>query len=68
LLSVGAVNGIDEFEDATLLGRSAVYDSWRKSQLRARANMSASSFTDIDPETVTDRRAEFPAFDDRRSE
>lgn len=65
LMYVAAVNGVGTFEEATLMGRSTVYDPWgtvvagsgdEPTVVRAR----------IDPEQVETRREEFPALQDRR--
>ena len=65
LCYLGAANGVGEFEDATLLGRSAIYDPWGTTL--ASAGEEATLVTaDIDPDRVREVRAEFPALDDRR--
>lgn len=62
---VVAVNGVGEFSDAELLGRSTAYDPWgtviaglgeNEGQVTAR----------LDPAAVDQRREEFPALEDRR--
>jgi predicted amidohydrolase len=66
LLYVGAVNGIGEFEDASLLGRSAVYDPWG-TPVASAGERERLVVADIDPERVERRRGEFPALEDRLS-
>lgn len=66
LFYVGAVNGIGEFEDATLLGRSAVYDPWG-TKVASAGEHERLVVADIDPAEVDKRRAEFPALTDRPS-
>jgi predicted amidohydrolase len=65
LMYVAAVNGVGEFEDATLLGRSAVYDPWG-TKLSGAGDEPRLVSADVDPADVARRRAEFPALDDRR--
>jgi predicted amidohydrolase len=65
LMYVAPVNGVGEFESATLLGRSAVYGPWG-TQLAGAGDHPRLVVTDIDPERVDERRAEFPALEDRR--
>ena len=67
LLYVGAVNGIGEFEDAALLGRSAVYDPWG-TPVASAGEHEQLVVADIDPTEVEERRAEFPALADRATE
>jgi len=62
---LGAVNGVGAFEDATLLGRSAVYDPWG-TILASAGDEEALVAADLDPERVTEVREEFPALADRR--
>ncbi|MBZ6493895.1 carbon-nitrogen family hydrolase [Natrinema longum] len=62
---VATINGSGEFDDATLLGRSSVYDPWGVS-LASSGDEPALVTTEIDPETVADVREEFPALRDRR--
>ena len=59
------VDGAGEFDDATLLGRSSVYDPWGVS-LASSGDEPALVTTEIDPGTVGRVRAEFPALRDRR--
>jgi predicted amidohydrolase len=62
---VAAANGVGQFEDAELLGRSTIYDPWGTTL--ASANDGPAIVTaDIDPEMVANRREEFPALADRR--
>jgi predicted amidohydrolase len=65
LLYVGAVNGVGSFDEADLLGRSAVYDPWGTT-VAAAGDDSALVTATVDRAAVDDRRAEFPALDDRR--
>jgi predicted amidohydrolase len=65
LCYLGAANGVGEFEDATLLGRSAVYDPWGTT-LASAGEEAAIVTADVDPERVREVRAEFPALGDRR--
>jgi len=65
LMYVAAANGTGSFDEADLLGRSTVYDPW------GRIVASTDDAPDIvtatlDPERVANRRAEFPALQDRR--
>ena len=62
---VATINGSGAFEDATLLGRSSVYDPWGVS-LASSGDEPALVTTEIDSGTVADVRAEFPALRDRR--
>jgi predicted amidohydrolase len=62
---VATINGAGEFDDATLLGRSSVYDPWGVS-LASSGDEPALVTTEIDPGTVGRVRAEFPALRDRR--
>ena len=60
-----AANGVGEFETATLLGRSTVYDPWGTA-LASAGDEPALVKADIDPEAVESVRAEVPTLDDRR--
>ncbi|WP_254537603.1 carbon-nitrogen family hydrolase [Halomarina litorea] len=62
---VGAANGSGEFESATLLGRSAVYDPWGTT-LAGSGDDPALVVADCDPDRVEAVREEFPALADRR--
>lgn len=62
---VATINGSGEFEEATLLGRSSVYDPWGIS-LASSGDEPALITAEIDPRTVADVRDEFPALRDRR--
>jgi predicted amidohydrolase len=64
LLYVAAVNGIGQFEEATLLGRSAIYDPWG-TPVAAAGERDRLVVAEIDPATVESRREEFPALEDR---
>ena len=65
LCYLGAVNGVGDFEDATLLGRSAVYDPWGTT-LASAGDEPATVTADLDPDRVAAIRAEFPVLADRR--
>ena len=65
LLYVAAANGVGEFEDAALLGRSAVYDPWG-TQVAGLGEEAGLVTAQLDADAVTARREEFPALADRR--
>ena len=65
LMYVAATNGVGEFADATLLGRSALYDPWGTKLAGAGDDPTLVSAR-IDPARVTERREAFPALADRR--
>jgi predicted amidohydrolase len=65
LMYVAATNGVGDFDDASLLGRSTIYDPWGTT-LASASDDPALVTADIDPATVTERREEFPALADRR--
>ncbi|PSP94312.1 carbon-nitrogen hydrolase [Halobacteriales archaeon QS_1_68_44] len=65
LLYVGAVNGSATFDDAALVGRSAVYDPWG-TPVAAASEEPTVVTTDCDPGRVAAVREEFPALEDRR--
>lgn len=65
LLYVGAVNGSATFEEATLVGRSAVYDPWG-TPLAASDDHPTIVYANCDPERVESVRDGFPALRDRR--
>ncbi|OLZ41573.1 acyltransferase [Natrinema saccharevitans] len=62
---VATINGAGEFDDATLLGRSSVYDPWGVS-LASSGDQPALVTAEVDPATVASVREEFPALRDRR--
>lgn len=62
---VATVNGSGEFDDATLLGRSTVYDPWGTT-LASAADEPAMVLAELDPGRVERVREEFPAWRDRR--
>ena len=64
-LYVGAVNGVGEFDDATLLGRSTIYDPWGTA-LASASDDETLVTADLSAERVADVRREFPALADRR--
>ena len=63
---LAAVNGSGEFEDATLLGRSTVYDPWGTT-IASSGDEPALVTAEISPERIESVREEFPALRDRRS-
>ncbi|WP_251343116.1 carbon-nitrogen family hydrolase [Haloplanus halophilus] len=65
LTYVAAANGAATFEDATLLGRSTVYDPWGTT-LASAGDESTLVVTDLDPDRIDAVREEFPALRDRR--
>jgi len=65
LAYVAATNGAAEFEDATLLGRSTVYDPWGTT-LASAGDDPTLVVADLDPERIEAVREEFPALRDRR--
>ena len=65
LMYVAAANGVGSFEEATLLGRSAIYDPWGTTLASAGDEATLVTAT-LDPQRVTERRESFPALDDRR--
>ncbi|WP_123534214.1 nitrilase-related carbon-nitrogen hydrolase [Halosimplex salinum] len=65
LLYVGAVNGVGSFDDAELLGRSAIYDPWGTT-LASTGDRPGLVTADVPAERVGEVRSEFPALDDRR--
>jgi predicted amidohydrolase len=64
LAYVAVVNGSGDFDEQTLLGRSAVYDPWG-TPLATCGDEPALVTAEVDPETIAEVRAEFPALDDR---
>ena len=62
---VATANGSGEFPDATLLGRSTVFDPWGTT-LASAADEPALVVADLDPERIERVREEFPAWHDRR--
>ena len=62
---VATANGSGRFEEAELVGRSAVYDPWGTTVASA-GDEPALVTADLDPERVAAVREEFPALDDRR--
>jgi predicted amidohydrolase len=65
LCYVAAVNGAAEFDEATLLGRSTVYDPWG-TPLASAGDDPALVTADVTPGRVEEVREEFPAWSDRR--
>ena len=64
-LFVATCNGSGVFDDATLCGRSSVYDPWGD-VLAETGDAPAIVTADIDPDEVEAVRGEFPAWRDRR--
>lgn len=64
-LYVATINGSGSFEDATLLGRSSVYDPWG-TLLASTHDEPDVVYAEIHPERVAGVREEFPAWRDRR--
>ncbi|WP_049925723.1 carbon-nitrogen family hydrolase [Halopiger goleimassiliensis] len=62
---VATINGSGTFDDATLLGRSTVYDPWGVA-LASSGDEPALVTAEVDPARVADVREEFPALRDRR--
>jgi predicted amidohydrolase len=67
LTYVAAANGVGTFEDASLLGRSAVFDPWGTT-IAAAGDESTLVTADLDADRVDAVRAEFPALGDRRDD
>lgn len=65
LLYVGAVNGSATFTDASLVGRSTVYDPWG-TPLASSDDDPTIVYAECTPERVESVREEFPALRDRR--
>lgn len=62
---VVAANGVGEFEEAALVGRSAVYDPWGTA-VASMGEQAGMVTARLDPDVVATRREEFPALEDRR--
>ena len=62
---VATINGAGAFDDATLLGRSTVYDPWGVT-LASSGDEPTLVTAEVDPERVDGVREEFPALRDRR--
>ncbi|WP_246999306.1 carbon-nitrogen family hydrolase [Halosolutus gelatinilyticus] len=62
---VATINGSGAFDEATLLGRSSVYDPWGV-PLASAGDDPALVLADVDPDRVAAVREEFPALADRR--
>ncbi|MFC7166178.1 carbon-nitrogen family hydrolase [Halospeciosus flavus] len=65
LCYVAAVNGSADFEDATLVGRSTVYDPWG-TPVATTDDDPDIVYTRVDPDRVEAVRDDFPALRDRR--
>ncbi len=62
---LAAINGSGSYEDATLIGRSTVYDPWG-TVLASTGDEPELVIRDIDPTRVERVREEFPVWHDRR--
>ena len=62
---LATINGSGAFDDATLLGRSTVYDPWGV-PIASSGDDPALVLADLDLTAVADVREEFPALRDRR--
>jgi len=65
LCYVATINGSGAYDDATLLGRSTVYDPWG-TPVATTDDQPDIVYADADPEMVAEIRADFPALRDRR--
>ena len=65
LCYVATINGSGAYDDATLLGRSTVYDPWGP-PVATTDDQPDIVYADADPEMVAEIRADFPALRDRR--
>ena len=65
LCYVAATNGVGEFENTTLLGRSTIYDPWGTA-IAGAGEQSTVVDARLDAKRVEQRRKEFPALADRR--
>ena len=65
LMYVAAVNGVGEFDEAALVGRSTVYDPWG-TPIASTGERAGLVTAQLDPAEVENRRDEFPALADRR--
>lgn len=65
LMYVAAANGVADFEEASLVGRSAVYDPWG-TQIAGQGEEAGVLSASLDAGVVDRRREKFPALDDRR--
>jgi predicted amidohydrolase len=65
LLYVATINGVGQFDESTLLGRSTVYDPWGTTVAGAGDEPTVVTAS-LDPERVSAVREEFPALADRR--
>ena len=65
LMFVGAANGSASFDDASLVGRSTVYDPWGTPVATSDDDPTV-VYADCDPDRVAAVREEFPALRDRR--
>lgn len=65
LCYVAGANGVGQFDDAALCGRSAIYDPWGTTVagIGERAGIVSAP---LDPDAVDQRRNDFPALADRR--
>ncbi|MFC6721637.1 nitrilase-related carbon-nitrogen hydrolase [Halobacteriaceae archaeon SHR40] len=65
LMYVAAANGVGEFDEAALVGRSTVYDPWG-TPIASAGERAGLVMAELDPDGVGQRREEFPALADRR--
>jgi predicted amidohydrolase len=65
LCYVATINGVGEFDNSTLLGRSTVYDPWGTT-IAGLGEAAGLVTARIEAEEVENRRTEFPALADRR--
>jgi predicted amidohydrolase len=65
LMYVAAVNGVGEFDEAALVGRSTVYDPWG-TPIASAGERAGLVTARLDPDEVELRREKFPALADRR--
>ncbi|MFB6254501.1 MAG: carbon-nitrogen family hydrolase [Halobacteriaceae archaeon] len=62
---VATVNGVGDFENATLAGRSRIFDPWGITKA-STGDTADIIYADLDPERVKSIRDDFPALEDRR--
>lgn len=66
LMYVGATNGVGQFEENSLVGRTTLYDPWGTPVASAGEGAGIVTVA-VDPDIVARRREEFPALADRRN-
>ncbi|MFB6187296.1 MAG: nitrilase-related carbon-nitrogen hydrolase [Halobacteriaceae archaeon] len=62
---VATVNGVGDFENATLAGRSRIFDPWGITKA-GTGDTADIIYADLDPGRVKSIRSDFPALEDRR--